>query len=72
MRDAEQFWRDKIGTDFTEPCWKCGRLPAMGDVWRIEVAGEVIREGHAECFMEVSRERRATMPSDTRTLGPDR
>jgi len=58
VRDAEQFWRDKIGTDFTEPCWKCGRLPEVGDVWRIEVDGATVLEGHVKCFEEVLRAKR--------------
>jgi hypothetical protein len=44
----------EFGTDFTNPCFFCRVLPQENDVWRIDLIGGVIREGHSRCFDGIS------------------
>lgn len=31
-------------------CFRCGKTPMQGDLWKRENAGGVIRQGHVKCF----------------------
>jgi hypothetical protein len=50
LDDVRELLTDRFGTDFTRPCFKCGVLPQEDDIWRIDLIGGVIREGHSRCF----------------------
>jgi len=47
---ASSFWREVVGTSFDRPCFKCGKMPTEGELWRIEGAAGNRTEGHSECF----------------------
>jgi hypothetical protein len=47
---CKQLLRERYYTDLTNPCCFCGVMPVEDDVWRIDLIGGVIREGHSRCF----------------------
>jgi hypothetical protein len=50
IEEARKIVATTFGTDFLQPCFYCGVLPAESDIWRIDRVGGVIREGHSKCF----------------------